>query len=390
MLQKAQSTLREVMLPGGDTVEVSDTPLEWWPKSNESGFVDPVHIAPDPKNPRKTMNPARRAELEESVGANGVRQALVLTPRHLAPWAKVALEFANCYFIAVGGHRRREAALAKQVGAVPIMVRVYQSEKTHRLDMSLLNKGQDDLTPLEEGYEIVDLQKLGWKVDDLCKAFGYAAPQLYDRMNLTKLSPEIQKFLDPELPRRKRLSISVGGKLGGIPAPTAEELGDLCHLHKSYAPKSEAGIPDDLSKTGERELRFMMQRYLLAIITKRDLSADRAIEFIREHKLQLKSGNSSGGRPVERFHPVKRKEVLASLSSAVQGSLVVDWDELEFRRIFENASREEVEEVIRKFETSAKHLERILGILDRIRSLKKPTRPEVLELMNTNGKKKAS
>jgi ParB-like chromosome segregation protein Spo0J len=220
--------LREVRLPGGDVVHVSDSPEGWWNKANASGFVDPHQIAPDPRNPRRVMNPARRVELEESIAANGVRQALVLTPKHMAPWAQVAKEHTDCYFLDVSGHRRREASINKSVGAVPVMIRIYPDEKAHRMDVSLLNKGQDDLSALEEGHEILMLQELGWKVNELCASFGYQAPQLYDRIHLTRLAPDIQQLLDPDLPRKKRLGVTLGGKLGGIPAPTADELEEAC------------------------------------------------------------------------------------------------------------------------------------------------------------------
>jgi hypothetical protein len=64
----------------------------------------------------------------------------------------------------VSGHRRQKCALDAGIGAVPVKVVIFQSEKEYRMEMSLLNKGQDDLTPLEEGYEIVRLRDLGWKI----------------------------------------------------------------------------------------------------------------------------------------------------------------------------------------------------------------------------------
>src|SRR3989338_5496241 len=168
----AQAT-RSVILPSEERVTVSDTPQKWWTANNSTGFVDPHCIAPDPKNPRKRMSPIRLAELKESITARGVRDPLVVTPSKCAPWVQVAPEHEGCFFLAVSGHRRRECALDVRLGAVPIRVAVYPSEMEHRLDVSLLNKEREDLEPLDECWELVELRKLGWKVDSLCRSHGY-------------------------------------------------------------------------------------------------------------------------------------------------------------------------------------------------------------------------
>ncbi|MDE2071183.1 MAG: ParB N-terminal domain-containing protein [Patescibacteria group bacterium] len=375
---------RSITLPGGDVVSVSDDPEEWWSKHNATGFVDPHYIAPDPKNPRRRLNPARQKELEESIKARGVRQALILTPRHCAPWAPVEPQYKKCFFLAVGGHRRRAGSIATQIGAVPVMVKIYPSEKEHRMDVSLLNKGQDDLTPLEEGEEMMSLQSLGWKVEELCEAFGYATPQLYDRMHLTKLDPRLQKWLDPELPRRQRIPITLGGTLGGIPVPTLEELvevydglNDTVRILKTdeYVPAEKL---EDLDQKGRR---FALQRLLFAVIQRRNLPSPRAIEFIRDRKLKLAGGKSAGGRPTQRYRPNRRKDVLDTVIKEISSSLVVDWPEAEWQRIFGLAPREEVEDYMKKVQNAQKTLTMWESILGRIRDSKKATRPEVLEIL---------
>jgi hypothetical protein len=381
--------LREITLPGGDLVTVSDMPEGWWDKPNASGYIDPSQIAPDLKNPRRVMNPARRAELRASIKSNGVRQALVVTPRHFAPWAEVGPQYKSCYFLNVSGHRRQDGALAEEIGAVPIMVRVYPNEKLHRMDVSLLNKGQDDLSPLEEGHEILMLQGLDWKVAELCDAFGYAAPQLYDRMHLTRLDPNIQKLLDPDLPRKKRLGITLGGSLGGIPAPSDGELEEACIAYKDVIKRHEVGLGEELEGMDDDDLRFGLQRLLLAVIQKRDLSSERATQFIMERKLQLSSSGVTG-RPTQRFKPTKRKEVLSGLIKEVMGSVVVDWLPDELKRVFDNASREEVEEVIVGLQSAGAVFTRTASVLERVRDGKKATNPEVAKLMELGKAKRAA
>ncbi|HEY6018378.1 MAG TPA: ParB N-terminal domain-containing protein [Candidatus Paceibacterota bacterium] len=383
MLDKTKSKLRDVLLPGGDVVSISDTPEEWWPIHNRSGFADTVHIAPDPKNPRKRMNPARQKELEESIRARGVRQALIVTPREFAPWASINPEHKDCYFLAVSGHRRRAGAIKERVGAVPIMIKIYPSEKEHRMDVSLLNKGQDDLTPLEEGAEFIELQELGWTIKELCDAFGYAAPQLYDRMHLTKLDPIIQKDLDPELPVKKRLAISLGGALGGIPTPTLEELEqnyeNLADSTRRLQP-GEIVEFDKLEGLDERGRCFALQRLYYAVIKFRGLTSAQAIEFIRDHKLKLGGAGKSGGKPAQRYEPRRRKDTIDSMVNGVNGSLPVSWKPEEWRRIFELASREEVEEYIGKLQQAQATLAKFVSFLVPVRDAKKAMRPEVAAL----------
>lgn len=374
-------SLKTVVLPDGDKVTVSIVPEDWWTKHNASGYVSPNTIAPDPKNPRRHISPARQVELNESIKTRGVRQQLIVTPRHLAPWASVLPEQEHCFFLAVSGHRRRHGAMEASLGAVPIKVAVYKSEKDHRMDMSLLNKGQDDLSPLEEGYEIVTLQDLGWKVDDLSKSFGLAVPQLYGRMHLTKLHPDIQAMLDPELPRERRLAVTLGGFLGGVKVPTVDELEELFVNLSPSVKREEITTDVELEKADENGLRFLLQKLLLAVIRRRNLSSDQAVEFIRDRTLQLKAHHGAAAKKPQRFQPQRRKDILESLIKEVTGSVVVDWPPQEIRRIFELSSREEVEEFMQSMQRAGQIFITLAEILVKIRDEKKPSHPDVIRLM---------
>lgn len=375
------SLTRTVVLPGGDEVQIGVTPEAWWGNNNQHGYVAPDCIAPDPKNPRRQTNPARLAELRQSVAAHGVRQTMVVTPLTAAPWAKVDPEHAHRFFLAVSGHRRREAAIVGDVMAVPVQVKVYPDEKHHRMDMSLLNKGQDDLSALDEGYEIVELQRLGWKVEELSKSFGIAVPGIYNRMNLTKLHPDLQALLDDSLSRDMRLSQTTAGALGGVKTPTIEDLDDLLDTFGTYVQRSELNIPDELELLSEDDRRFALQKLFMSVIKKRRLSSTQAIEFIRDRTFKLQSMRAANGRPSERHQPQRRKSVIDAMISGVTGSMAVDWPAQEIRRIFDNSSREEVEKYIEEIENAANLLAGIVSVLERVKDSKRPTRPEVSALL---------
>lgn len=368
------------VLPDGNRVVVSLTKEPWWEQDNASGYVRPDMLAPDPQQPRKHMNADKLAELRESVAASGVRQAIVVTPLSKAPWAVVAPEHARLPFLIVAGHRRDKCALESHLGAVPIMVRVYASEKEHHMDRSLLNYGHEDLSEIEQGWEAVALRDEGWKIEELCERFGIQAPGLYARMNLTKLAPELQHLLDPKLPIKKRLGTTLGGALGGVKQPTPKELVELLESFSDIVSQDDI-IPEGPTKLDDTGRRFALQRMLFEVIHRRSLPSERAVEFVHEQAhtlLAAQTGNT--GAPVRRYEPHRRREILAGLVKSVQSSVVVDWKPEEFRRIFEYEPYESLEAVIKSYQAIADFFLGVIKILKTILATKKPTHPDVLKL----------
>ncbi len=376
----ARNELTTVELPDGEKVKISNTPLAWWTEQNASGYVSPAILAPDPKNPRQYISKARVDELHESIRARGVRQQLVITPCSLAPWVKLPPKYAHCFFLVVSGHTRQQGALLAHVGAVPVKVSIYRNEKDHRMDASLLNKGQADLTALEEGYEIAELQRLGWKVSEIAESFGMAESLLYLRRNLTQLSPELQTLLDPELARDKRLPATIGGHLGGIKPPLPGELEELMIHFSDFIPDGKligARQGEELTPT---QRCHALQKLLLQVIKTRKLSSTQAIEFIRDRTIRLTAAVGTAAVKTERYQPKRRKDIIDSMLKGVMGSLVVDWPPQEIRRIFELAPREEVEEYVKRFTEAGEFLAGIVKLFSKLASEKRPSRPEVIQI----------
>jgi ParB/RepB/Spo0J family partition protein len=373
-----------VVLPDGEVVAVSLSQEPWWTTQNATGYLDPTRLSPDPDQPRRHINPDRLSELLESIETRGVRETITITPLSMAPWARPAPGFENAFFLVVSGHRRRDGAAQVGVKAVPVKVKIYASEMDHRMDASLLNKGRDDLTALEEGMEIVHLRSLGWKLEPLCKAFGFkASVQVYNRINLTKLDPAIQARLDPELPEARRLPVTMAGILGGVDAPSAEELEELQDTFQ----KDIVEPIKNLESLNESERRFALQKTLLAVIEARKLKSLRAITFIREHTLKMESHGGRPGRKTIRFRADKRRDIVANFVTTVTGSLLMDWTPAEFRKAFELAPREEVEGLIGQLQEAGDFVGGLIRQLERIRDEKKPTHPAAIALAE---KRKAS
>jgi ParB/RepB/Spo0J family partition protein len=364
--------VRKTTLPDGDVVEISDTPCAWWATHRANGFVDPHVIAPDPKQPRRHMDLTELAELQESITVTGVRQPMVVTPRANAPWITVNPEHEDCFFAAVSGHRRRECALNANLEAVPIEVRIYPSSKEHYMDASVLNTNHTDLTPLEEGYEMVRLRSEGWTVEELCRHFGTAAPQYYVRISLTQLHPGIQELLNPAVQEKKRLPATTAGALGNVKVPTVKELDEvLDKLGPDANPNS--GVMnvyfEDLDDDGRR---FELQWMLLRVILKRKYQSVRAINFIREHSLKLAAVGHQGGKKTKRYRPEKQRAVVLNLAKTINQSVLVDWPPAEFKQAFSGSTAAELEEHIAELRTASEAIDSFLSVLLRIQTARRP------------------
>lgn len=351
----------------------------WWTAQDGTGYLSPEILAPDPNQPRRTMRKDEFEELVESVGTRGVRETVTITPRCMAPWAPVAPEHEQAFFLIVSGHRRRNAASAAGVKAIPVKVKIYASEKEHRLDVSILNKNRGELSDLEEGMEMVALRSVGWKLEELGSAFGYKAPQIYNRINLTKLHPDIQRMLDPDEFGKNRLPGTVAGHIGGVNVPTPDELQELQERFEKEVRGVQA-FQESFDGLSDDDLRFSLQKILLAVILARKLNSVRATSFIREHTLAMESHQGRAGRKVERFRPEKRRDIVTNFVNGVLGSVIMDWPPAEFRRAFELAPREELEELIKNLGEARDSVEGLIAILEKIRDTKRPTHPEAIRI----------
>lgn len=349
---------RTVTLPDGKSVQVSDSPEPWWTQDGKLGYVHPSLIAPDPNQPREYMDPAELQELTESVSERGVREPIPVTPRSLASWSKVADEHAKLPFLIVTGHRRRASSLEAKLEAVPIRIVVYEDEEDYLLDASILNTNRANLTPIEEGREIVRLRERGVTLEKIRRSLGKSMTHVNNRINLTRLHPLLQKLIDPRLPPKERFSIVTAGDLGSVDAPTIAELEEMHVIfdREIRAARSPGLVPKlDVTELMEDELRFEMQKVLYVVIEHRSLNVERSRQLINEHKLQQAVARGKPQGESSRLEPRKRKGVLSRLVSDVTGSTVVDWTPDEFRRIFAAATPEEVEKFRQMFHMAGRY-----------------------------------
>ncbi len=98
----------------------------------------------------------------------------------------------------------------------------------------------------------------------------------------------------------------------------------------------------------------------------------------------MQSSGQYGGAPTERYQPRRRKEVIESLFSSFNGSVIIDWKQEDWRRVFELSTQQEVDSFLLRFNMMQSKLAGMISTLEHIRSTKKAISPEVLALMERN------
>ncbi|MEK7638755.1 MAG: hypothetical protein AAB388_01200 [Patescibacteria group bacterium] len=367
---------KKARLPSGREVDVFDVSSPTAFLADTTGYISPKLLAPDLTQSREYQSPARLAELEESVGNEGVRQDLIITPVKLCPWRTLPEEYRGLPYLIVSGHRRQASAVRKEVSVVPFRVEIYASKREHELALVIYNEGHEDLTPIEEGKSFAKLLKAGFSQNEISKKCGHSLPYVIGRIHLTNLHPSIQKLMHPTLAEKGRLPIGVGSALGELAAPSHAELTELILQYEEAA--ASFGLAE--AAVDEETRRFDCQRLLLAEILRRKMSALRAIQFIKTKVADVITSRGGFSRSVKRApgRPDRRRQILDTTLRAAQVNAVADWSEEDWRRVFMNASYEDVIEVIAQVKLAEEVFKKFRDRLEASLRTKKPTRTEVL------------
>lgn len=166
-------------------------------------------IAPSLTNPRKHFDPAKLAELAESIRATGVHQPVLVRPlpahrlqdtTHLKPRPQYEL---------VAGERRLRACAMAQMRTIPAMIRPLDDNQVREAQI-LENLQRDDLTEIEEaeGYEQL-VEHTGLSAEEVGAKIGKSRSYVYNRLKLLNLCPEgRQAMRDGWLPASHALLIA--------------------------------------------------------------------------------------------------------------------------------------------------------------------------------------
>ncbi|MBL4644251.1 MAG: ParB N-terminal domain-containing protein [Candidatus Pacebacteria bacterium] len=352
------------ILANGSEVKVANGSEEWCATHRGFGHVAPSSLAPDPNQPRRFMNRVELAELEESIGAVGVRQDLVVTPKHLAPWIQVDEEkYENAFFIICSGHRRTVCALKRDVPAVPVIVRIYPNEAAYEEDSIVLNSQHAGLSALEQGYEIARLLKANNNnFARVGKIKGKGHSWAKRKFVLTRLAPELQDLIDPSIQVKKRLKEAVAFELGKVEVPTLKELDMLI---------AENGVEGELADVSiehldDTERRFFLQKLLLQQAEAAGGGSARMTRFIHTRVMVLPSyqGGATGKtRSAKHRTSAQRLDLLSSLINMIENSVPITWSKQDIDSILYNADSKKTSKIAARLEAACGSLDDLLDII---------------------------
>jgi len=161
----------DALLPSGELDEEERSGVREIPVSQ---------ISPSRLQPRQNFDPAKLAELADSIREHGLVQPVVVRPHD------------GGYELIVGERRWRAAQLAG-LRVIPAVVKDFDSD-ADVLEIALVeNLQREDLNPLEEASAFKYLtEDLGLTQEEVSRRVGRSRPQVANTLRLLNLDPEIQ------------------------------------------------------------------------------------------------------------------------------------------------------------------------------------------------------
>ena len=141
-------------------------------------------IQPNARQPRRTFDQSRLAELAESIRMRGVLQPVVVRP------------LAGGSFELVAGERRLRAAQMVELGTIPALVR--DTDDWERLDLALAeNMARVDLNPIEEARACAMLvDDLGLTKQEVGRRVGRSRVAISNLIRLLELPEEALELIE--------------------------------------------------------------------------------------------------------------------------------------------------------------------------------------------------
>jgi ParB family chromosome partitioning protein len=141
-------------------------------------------IQPNPRQPRRSFDGTKLAELAESIRARGVLQPIVVRP------------LAGGRYELVAGERRLRAALIAELDSIPAVVR--DADDWERLDLALAeNMARQDLNAVEEARACAMLvDDLGLTKEEVGRRVGRSRVAISNLIRLLDLPEEALELIE--------------------------------------------------------------------------------------------------------------------------------------------------------------------------------------------------
>ena len=160
----------EVLIGGAGDKELTQLPVE--------------AIHPNPRQPRRRLEPEAVSGLAESVGALGVVQPVIVRPR------------ASGGFELIAGERRWRAAREAGIATVPALVR--EADDRDSLLLALVeNVAREDLSAAEEARACaVLMDEFALSLGEVAERVGRSKPAVSNKLRLLELPDDVLAMLE--------------------------------------------------------------------------------------------------------------------------------------------------------------------------------------------------
>jgi ParB family chromosome partitioning protein len=184
----------EVLIGGASEKELAQLPVE--------------AIHPNPRQPRRRIEPETVSGLAESVAALGVVQPVIVRPRPAGGWELIA------------GERRWRAAREAGVATVPALVR--EAGERESLLLALVeNVAREDLSAAEEARACaVLIDEFELSLGEVAERVGRSKPAVSNKLRLLELPDDVLAMLE-------RAELSEGHARAVLAVPDRQGRRDL-------------------------------------------------------------------------------------------------------------------------------------------------------------------
>jgi ParB/RepB/Spo0J family partition protein len=243
-------------------------------------YISPDLILPNPKQPRRTLEPEAFATLRESIRERGILQPLLL------------MRGQEGYYILIAGQRRLAAARELGLIRVPVMI-LNEIRPDYLVDSLLENIQREELSGIDEGQSFIALkEEFGWSQREIAarlhKHESYVSERIRTAERLTAITKEIisDAMDDDENLARAKFSHSINRKLALLPASEQEDLARLVAKTKNITARQIEDIVRQKQKfLGNSIDTNPIQGEMVASKAKEDTKPKRAKTQLSKNKL---------------------------------------------------------------------------------------------------------
>ncbi len=199
-------------------------------------YISPDLIMPNPKQPRRTLEPEAFATLRESIRERGILQPLLL------------MRGEEGHYLLIAGQRRLAAARELGLVRVPVMI-LNEARPDYLVDSLLENIQREELSGIDEGQSFIALkEEFSWSQREIAarihKHESYVSERIRTAERLTAITKEIiaDALDDDENLARAKFSHSINRKLALLPPSEQEELARMVATTRNITARQIEGL----------------------------------------------------------------------------------------------------------------------------------------------------